>query len=188
MTRRLFTAASALSLLVCVALTSLWIASYHGDFGLSLVDDTRPDNATWQDFFVDQGRAGTLATGYDAGMSNVEASETRGKHRRWTFLGRPPILVGYAINDAQSGMVDWAFAGFSTVGRHPGYSVTIIPLWAPVLLTGTLPMVWIARLGRTLRRKRLGLCPTCGYDLRASTERCPECGMPMTSNAGGRPA
>jgi len=52
----------------------------------------------------------------------------------------------------------------------------IFPGLVPVFLTATLPAVWTLRLARYHRRKRLGLCLCCGYDLRASAERCSECG------------
>jgi hypothetical protein len=45
----------------------------------------------------------------------------------------------------------------------------------PVVVT----IVSLLRLYRRLRRPKLGLCAGCGYNLRASTGRCPECGRPI---------
>jgi hypothetical protein len=38
------------------------------------------------------------------------------------------------------------------------------------------------------RRKRKGLCANCGYDLRATAQRCPECGKPIPPQVHSSPA
>ena len=53
------------------------------------------------------------------------------------------------------------------------------PFWAMVAIFSTGPVLWGRRRFReAMHRKRSlrGLCPVCGYDLRSSFERCPECG------------
>ena len=37
-------------------------------------------------------------------------------------------------------------------------------------------VVGVFRVAREQRRCGAGLCPMCGFDLRATRERCPECG------------
>ena len=51
-----------------------------------------------------------------------------------------------------------------------------LPLWLPAALFCATLWVSYAPLRRRCRRRKLGLCVSCGYDLRASKDRCPECG------------
>lgn len=64
-----------------------------------------------------------------------------------------------------------------------GYCVAA-PNWFVQLLTAIPLVAWVMsrRKRRQLQnRLRAGLCPACGYDLRASPERCPECGRVSTA-------
>jgi hypothetical protein len=55
-----------------------------------------------------------------------------------------------------------------------GFRISVFYL---ALLAAILPTRRFFRLIIERRRARRGLCPGCGFDLRASKERCPECGL-----------
>jgi hypothetical protein len=78
------------------------------------------------------------------------------------------------------------FGGFGLISIHEPYALQveiILPHWFIVLLFASLPMVWWFR--RSKKCEQFRVCETCGYDLRATLERCPECGtMPSDREQG----
>jgi hypothetical protein len=63
----------------------------------------------------------------------------------------------------------------------------VLPYWLFATATALPPAAWIfaARRRRRRRRYHFGLCKTCGYDLRATPGRCPECGaVPRRDGVG----
>ena len=86
-------------------------------------------------------------------------------------------------------MLGWHSRGWRGIGpnwwRMPSWYVggrmyhILIPLWLPIVLFAAYPAYRLLPFHRRRKRKKLGLCLKCGYDLRASKDRCPECNTPF---------
>ena len=83
----------------------------------------------------------------------------------WKFDIRPPSRITMNQNAA----FDW------TRQKQPGasYIRLVMPLWELAAIFALVPSVWF--LFRP--RRAPGLCVACGYDMRATPDRCPECGL-----------
>jgi hypothetical protein len=102
--------------------------------------------------------------------------------------GRGRLGPGHWGQEVVTGRSLWNRMGFCLYETGTGASFydeiergATIPAWLPVLVFLALPLVRGLRLYRSCRRHGPGLCRSCGYDLRATPGRCPECGL----EAGG---
>jgi hypothetical protein len=82
-----------------------------------------------------------------------------------------------ALMPAQHGYLPFAL----TIGN--GYGLirwdVRISYWLLAVIASAIPLLRLLQMRRAkLRQRRIahGLCGSCGYDLRATPDRCPECG------------
>ncbi|MCH8879109.1 MAG: hypothetical protein IID34_04415 [Planctomycetes bacterium] len=104
-----------------------------------------------------------------------------------TCISSRGAMIFVTYGSKSPSVLGWAFLGFDQQGYEtfmkPEVSIpwgsaalrVIAPLWIPTVLFLAYSLYLIPG-ARRRQRKKLGLCIKCGYDLRASKERCPECG------------
>src|SRR5258706_852067 len=76
-----------------------------------------------------------------------------------------------------------AFAPKAAPSTDIDYEQIVVSFWLITCALAIAPAITgvrlVARVARRRHRRRHGQCLHCGFDLRASKDRCPECGHPV---------
>jgi hypothetical protein len=178
MRRRLLNFLTALSLLLCVAVVALWVR------GTAIMNASgcRNGRHSW-------------CVGYDSGgvaVGHCPATppvSSGGDAAYWEWNTAVPSSGPLAKAGLEWGRVNvtrqtFVLSGLAVLGRlfqvpTPAQYVKL-PWWSLSALTATAPATRGLSAYRRRRRKHAGRCSQCGYDLRATPDRCPECGTKPT--------
>jgi hypothetical protein len=93
-----------------------------------------------------------------------------------------PRISWWSVDPWMCEWLDPGYWGAGIVPRPIGDQFLVIhfPHWFAAAVSGVMVWPWIGwavyRRRRARRRDRAGLCPKCGYDMRANPARCSECG------------
>src|SRR4051795_11192874 len=158
----------ALSVVLCVATVALWLRS------------------CWiTDFVFIRMSARTYELMTPRGRLMIEWLTVRPENpptgRRWNFMsGRSDRLAAgnwrFWTQSEPHGvecLLQWGHRSLGTNGNGGTGMAIMFPFWLLTCLTAAWPTATAAKRIRALRRTPAGTCSTCGYDLRATPERCP---------------
>ena len=162
---RPFTFAAAASAVVCVGVCGLWVRSYLPAF-------------VW--ITSVQGRL--IVIGIDTFPPDADRIRTQEGDLRWLArdieagaTSSSSVLGVKSCSGLVSNRDSGSYYDFTVATGYPYWSISI-PLLYCLLPCVPLPVIYAALGLRRRRRILRGLCPVCGYDLRATPGRCPECG------------
>jgi hypothetical protein len=186
--RFLFNAATVVSLLLCVATAVLWVRSYWTADLQGCESATSPTGRRLggnvssaagrlsAEFWVrdSPGAPQEIGTGWDGSSAPIRPQPPGAREQYWASVGARQFLGAawacYRMDPTPGGNAN----GGKKASATQAVVLVDLPYAIPVVGLSLLPA---ARMWRWSRRKRrLGFCLVCGYDLRATPDRCPECG------------
>jgi hypothetical protein len=159
MKRRLFTILAAGSLLVCMITLAMWIRSFHHDDHVAFVYSHGVVAVDSVDTVVAVSHGWTTRIAKQIGF---RASSVRFSFyvSQWENRGFGHQVDGFASIGVDSAVIDrWR-----------------APYWFICTCMAAMPLCFAIRGRIVARRSSLRFCSNCGYDLRATPDRCPECG------------
>ena len=177
MKRRLLNLLTILSLLLCALFAAAWARS-SGRYDVARGTLARQGPLPFVEL---KSEGGALSVGYmpSSSWGAHWTTESGTYPRRWFRYGFLCYSLRFRMNPYDG-----------TPPVMGTYYRVQAPYWALVTVSAVLP-AWrggrVAWLRRKRRLARDGRCVRCGYDLRATPDRCPECGERLTRTAGPLP-
>jgi len=179
--RCLFNVFVVVSLLLFVVAMTLWVRSYYRKDDILF---PHPSGSNWA--YVLKTYPGTLDLGtlqmWDAPLDaphwkteKVDALEMR-LSRYWDS---EHLTFGFAY--IRTGFIGRTGSNTKYFGQ---WRELFASFWNFCVLTTIAPGIFVWQATRKAKRRGSGFCSICGYDLRATPDRCPECG---TVPAGKKP-
>ena len=195
--RWLLNGLAALSLLLCATTCALWVRSYFRcDDLVWWTPNTGERDAALTEVAVGRGRF--------VAVRHSTYADLAGPVARFEYTCGPASDVGFGGPDifgrmgfslvSKLGSVDSHRSVFDTNEdlvfakndsepsatelRRRGTREFLIgfPLWFPTMLFAALATPTLTAIWRLLYKRPSGTCLICGYDLRTTPDRCPECG------------
>lgn len=181
---------AAVSLLLCLATAALWVRSHFVSEHVAHAVMSGPAwvaRSSGGEVYIDHRSRWEYAGGWSWGRRQIPPSSG-------------PLAAEYQQHNSGFRFLGFGIFGgtkFTWPAQHPGvavpanrtdprwwrdrYFVVSFPHWFAVLVFGILPVRWYRQLRREQLKANRGRCAVCGYDLRATPDRCPECGtIPAT--------
>ncbi len=204
--RRGFDLSAILSLLLCLGMIVLWVRSYWVVERFELNHYEAAGNGYRSNEIHVWSSSGVLMidgkqqSDWFPPKHQFMVDDFRRQHpRRWEYGWVRTDFTSIRLGQSGPPSV-WTRLGFwlwrtasQARGRDSnsdyGAYVLALPHWCPLGMGMILPALrgrsWLKQW-HLRRRARRGLCITCGYDLRATPARCPECGTAVPVGQGAR--
>jgi hypothetical protein len=166
----LFNGLAAVSLVLCMAIAAIWVRS---EFACDYV--VRADSAS--QFIIGWGAGEIWFVANEALFGGPAVPKDVFIHEpRRISIGEQFMMKAQYPRPIWDGVGFRFLHGASSPLWAGRLSMINLPLGFMFLVFSVLPISRLSTSVRSFRRRQHGRCRQCGYDLRATPDRCPECG------------
>jgi hypothetical protein len=182
--RWLFNLAAAMSGALFILATAFYVRSFFDWDEVRLVRLADTSTAIFETTYgVGQSR-GTILFCVERETTRHPNSTPVPRESHWEYQKHPVVTVRTVGVTWQYGGIGFGVSGAKATNASRQGKNVFVPHWAVLMLASVLPIAWLVR--RRFSPAPPGHCITCGYDLRATPDRCPECGAVPPERAAQR--